>query len=137
MKSSVPPMHQKPRFADDGRRGEIQPKTEATVKTEQLLEEIREANLTYLMLAQHMIRQDKVEALYRLGISEPVADILQALSPGQILKLAATNMLMCQFRFDDQMVWNLLTSHSKDRAHQSASGVHASILMAGQMAQAA
>ena len=107
------------------------------MKTEQLLEEIREANLTYLILAQQMIRLDKAQALFRLGISEQVADILENLSAGQILKIAATNMLMCQFRFDDQMVWNLLTSHSRDRVQSSVSGVHAAILMAGQMAQAA
>jgi flagellar transcriptional activator FlhD len=96
--------------------------------TDQMLEEIREANLTYLMLAQNMIRADKAEALYRLGISEPVADILETLSAGQILKIASSTMLMCRFRFDDSIVWGLLTSHSKDR---QVSGVHAAILMNG------
>ena len=37
---------------------------------EQLLAEIREANLTYLMLAQTLIRKDKAEAVFRLGLSE-------------------------------------------------------------------
>ena len=37
--------------------------------SEQLLAEIREANLTYLMLAQNLIRQDKAEAIFRLGVS--------------------------------------------------------------------
>ena len=36
---------------------------------EQLLAEIREANLTYLMLAQTLIRKDKAEAVFRLGLS--------------------------------------------------------------------
>ena len=102
--------------------------------TDQMLEEIREANLTYLMLAQNMIRADKAEALYRLGISEQVADILVNLSAGQILKIASSNMLMCRFRFDDNIVWGLLTSHSKDK---QISGVHAAILMAGKSAEAA
>ncbi|NIU60792.1 MAG: flagellar transcriptional regulator FlhD, partial [Pseudomonas stutzeri] len=35
--------------------------------SEQLLAEIREANLTYLMLAQNLIRKDRAEALFRLG----------------------------------------------------------------------
>jgi flagellar transcriptional activator FlhD len=102
--------------------------------TDQMLEEIREANLTYMMLAQNMIRQDKAEALYRLGISEEVAEILENLSAGQILKIAASNMLMCRFRFDDNVVWGLLTGHGKDR---SVSGVHASILMASKATEAA
>jgi flagellar transcriptional activator FlhD len=98
------------------------------MKTEQLLDEIREANLSYLVLAQHLIRKDRVEALYRLGISEDVADLLDNLTTAQIVKIAASNMLMCRFRFDDQMVWKLLTHHSRER---NTSGVHAAILMAG------
>ena len=45
---------------------------------DQLLTEIREANLTYLMLAQSLIRRDKAEALFRLGLSEESADLLVA-----------------------------------------------------------
>src|SRR5437762_8877954 len=106
----------------------------ANVKTDQLLQEIREASMSYLILAQTMIRQDKPQAMYRLGVSEEVATILEQLSTGQILKIASSNMLVCCFRFENQMVWNLLTSHSKDRG---VSGVHAAILTAGPMKQAA
>jgi flagellar transcriptional activator FlhD len=107
------------------------------MKTEQLLEEIREANLTYLLLAQQMIRQDKAQALHRLGITEHVAEIVANLSTGQILKIAGTNMLMCQFRFDDQIVWDLLTSHGDDRSRSMMSGVRATMLMSDQLAEAA
>ena len=79
---------------------------------EQILSEIREANLTYLMLAQNLIRQDKAEALFRLGMSEESADMVATLSPAQILKIASGNMLLCRFRMDDEIVWNLLTNHS-------------------------
>lgn len=98
---------------------------------EQLKEEIRDTNLSYLMLAQQMIRQDRPQALFRLGISEEVATIIEKLTSAQLLKMAAANMLMCRFRFDDEVVWNLLASHSKDRA--VGAGIHASILMAGNM----
>ena len=63
------------------------------MKTEQLLDEIREANLSYLVLAQHLIRKDRPEALYRLGISEEVADSLDGLTTAQILKIAASEVL--------------------------------------------
>jgi flagellar transcriptional activator FlhD len=99
-----------------------------------LLEEIRETNLTYLILAQKMIRADRVQALFRLGVSEEVADILENLSIAQILKIAASNMLMCGFRFSDEMVWNLLT---RDSADSNVEHVHAAILMAGAAAEAA
>jgi flagellar transcriptional activator FlhD len=107
------------------------------VKNSQLLDDIREANMTYLILAQRMIREERDEALFRLGVSEEVAEILADLTPGQMLKIAAMNTLMCRFRFDDQMIWNLLTSHSKDRAASSVAGVHAAILMTARMAEAA
>ena len=103
------------------------------MKTEQMLDEIRETNLAYLMLAQNMIRADRAQALYRLGINAEVADIIEMLTPGQMLRMAGTNLLMCRFRFDDEVVWNLITSHSKERETRNA---HANILMAGNFAEA-
>ena len=43
------------------------------MNADQILNEIREANLSYLMLAQSLIRTDREQALYRLGISEESA----------------------------------------------------------------
>ena len=53
------------------------------MKINNMLEEIREANLTYLMLAQNMIREDKPQAMYRLGVSEDVASVIESLTPAQ------------------------------------------------------
>ena len=104
---------------------------------EQLLNEIREANMTYLMLAQNLIRQDKPEALFRLGMSEESADLISALSPAQIIRIASSNMLLCRFRVDDDMVWNLLTNHSVSKVDNDATTkLHASILMAGRYSEA-
>ncbi len=103
---------------------------------DQILSEIREANLTYLMLAQNLIRQDKAEALFRLGMSEESADLIATLSPAQILKIASGNMLLCRFRMDDEVVWNLLTNHSANKvANDATTKLHASILMAGRFAE--
>lgn len=103
---------------------------------EQILAEIRDANLTYLMLAQSLIRKDRAQALFRLGISEESADLLATLSPAQILKIASTNMLLCRFRMDDDMVWNLLTNHTTRKVENDATKrLHASILMAGRYAE--
>ena len=104
--------------------------------SEQLLAEIREANLTYLMLAQTLIRQDKAEAVFRLGINEDAADILASLSAAQVLKLASRNTLLCGFRVDDDLVWNLLTSHNVKKVdNTTTTQLHASILMAGKFAE--
>lgn len=104
---------------------------------EQMLSEIREANLTYLMLAQNLIRSDRAEALFRLGMSEESANMIAMLSPAQIMKIASTNMLLCRFRVDDDMVWNLLTNHTARKPENDmAAKLHANILMAGRYAEA-
>ena len=104
---------------------------------DQLATEIREANLTYLMLAQNVIRHDKAEALFRLGISDESADLIAMLSPAQIMKIASSPMLLCRFRVDDDMVWGLLTNHSAKKVDNDATTrLHASILLAGRYAEA-
>ncbi len=111
------------------------------MKNEQLLAEIREANLTYLMLAQNLIRADRAEALYRLGLSEDAADLVVNLSPSQVLKVAQGNMLLCRMRVDDDLVWSLLTNHglsgqANKAGNEGANKLHASILMASRYAEA-
>ncbi len=104
---------------------------------EQILSEIRDANLTYLMLAQKLIREDRAESLFRLGISEEASAIIGALSMGQMLKISSSNMLLCRFRIDDDVVWSLLTNHTVGRVDNDATTrLHASILMAGRYAEA-
>jgi flagellar transcriptional activator FlhD len=107
------------------------------MNTEQILSEIREANLSYLMLAQSLIRADREQALFRLGVSEETAAILAMLSPAQMLKIAAGNTLLCRMRVDDDLVWSLLTNHGKSAANDGVSRLHASILMAGRHQEAA
>jgi len=107
------------------------------MNTEQILSEIREANLSYLMLAQSLIRADREQALYRLGINEENASLIALLSPAQMMKIASGNTLLCRFRMDDDLVWNLITSHGKTAANETVSRLHASILMAGRHQEAA
>jgi flagellar transcriptional activator FlhD len=115
---------------------DLQTSKEPQMTNDQILTAIREANLTYLMLAQNLIRQDKAEALFRLGMSEDAADLISALSPAQIMKIASGNMLLCRFRIDDDIVWNLLTNHSVNKVDNDATTkLHASILMSGRFAE--
>ncbi|WP_058086910.1 MULTISPECIES: flagellar transcriptional regulator FlhD [Aquabacterium] len=106
------------------------------MNADQILAEIREVNLSYLMLAQSLIRSDREQALFRLGISEEAAERLASLSPAQVLKIASGNTLLCRMRIDDDLVWSLLTSHSKSN-NDSVTRLHASILMAGRHQEAA
>jgi len=76
---------------------------------ESLLGDIREVNLSYLLLAQRMLRDDYASAIFRLGFSNEVADILMRLSPAQLVKLASSSSLLCRFRFDDYSLLSALT----------------------------
>jgi len=106
------------------------------VNAEKILDDIREANLSYLLLAQHLIRTDREQALYRLGLSEEIADIIDSLGTGQILKIAGASLLLCRLRFDDQLIWSLLGGQST-RKEVDIGGIHASILMSGTAALSA
>ena len=101
---------------------------------DRLMTEIREANLSYLILAQRLIRADRAQSLYSLGISDDVASLIESLTPSQMVRVASGSVLMCRFRFDEEMVWTLLSDHGRARSQGeegSASRLHASILMAG------
>lgn len=99
------------------------------MKTSELTTEIKELNLTYLMLAQQMVIADKDMAIFRLGISKDIADVLEVLTPGQILKLSNSNMMLCRIRFDDSLVFGMLANYTKDKMMAQS---HATILLAGQ-----
>jgi flagellar transcriptional activator FlhD len=109
----------------------VNPYRESMMKTEQLLNEIREANLSYMMLAQSMVRQDKDTAMFRLGVSEDVANVLEKLSPAQILRMANNNMLLFRFRFDDSMIVDMLSDYGNGKL---MAGTHAAVLMTAQPA---
>ena len=107
------------------------------MNADQILAEIREANLSYMMLAQTLIRVDRDQALFRLGISEDTATLIAALTPAQLMKIAAGNTLLCRMRSEDDLVWSLLSSHGKSASNDGVSRLHASILMAGRHQEAA
>jgi len=99
------------------------------MKTEQMAEEIREVNLSYMLLAKQMVQQDKASAIYRLGIKKELADIIENLTHGQILKMVGANLLLCRFRIDDRLILEMLANHNRSHVMSQS---HAAILMAGQ-----
>ena len=91
--------------------------------------EIREANLTYLMLAQQMLLADRIGAMYRLGINAELADVMAKLTPAQLVKMASTDMLIARFRMDERTVLGMLNDYSKDRP---LARTHSAIMLAAQ-----
>ena len=94
-----------------------------------IVNEIGDVNLSYLLLAQRLLREDRASAMFRLGLSLELAEILGSLSLSQVVKLASSSLLLCRFRFDDHAILSALTHDGKNIALQQA---HAAILLSGQ-----
>ncbi len=96
-------------------------------------EDIKEINLSYLLLARQMILEDKETAMFRLGLSGEMVELIAGLSPAQMLKMAASNMLLCRFRLDEKILLSMITDFNRERLMPQA---HSAILMAGQQIEA-
>lgn len=101
--------------------------------TPELLKHIYDINLSYLLLAQRLIDQEKASAMFRLGINEPMADTLANLTLPEMVKLAETNQLVCQFRFHDPETITQLTQASRVDDLQQ---IHTGILLSSRLLQA-
>lgn len=92
-----------------------------------VLGDIQEVNLSYLMLAQRLLRDNYAAGMYRLGFDSDVADIVLSLSPAQLVKLASSNMLICGFRLNDYQLLSTLGQGVLGGVLQQA---HSTILLA-------
>ena len=98
--------------------------------TSDLLKHIYDINLSYLLLSQRLINEDKPSAMFRLGISEEMSSVLAALTLPEMVKLAETNQLICQFRFDDPTSITRLTQESRVDDLQQ---IHTGILLSSRL----
>jgi len=100
--------------------------------TTDFLKHIYDINLSYLLLAQKLISQEKASAMFRLGISDAMATTLADLTLPQLVKLAETNQLICQFRFENSDTIEKLTRDSRvDELQQ----IHTGILLSTRLLQ--
>ncbi|MDQ0142326.1 flagellar transcriptional regulator FlhD [Cupriavidus necator] len=91
------------------------------------LQQIEALNLSYLLLAQRLIRENEAEALFRLGLEREVGRVLAALTPPQIVALARSNLMLYRFRLENSLLLAALTGPEPPHALQ---GMHAAIVMA-------
>lgn len=91
------------------------------------LRDIQEVNLSYLMLAQRLLRDNLSAGMFRLGFNTDVADIVLRLSPAQLVKLASSSSLICGFRLND---YDLLSSLTQDVLGGVLQQAHSTILLA-------
>jgi len=91
------------------------------------LDAIQEVNLSYLMLAQRLLRENMADGMFRLGANEQVANIILKLTPAQILKLSAAGSLLCGLRLNEAQLWSALTQEVMGGLLQQA---HTTMLLA-------
>ncbi|NIH16033.1 flagellar transcriptional regulator FlhD [Serratia symbiotica] len=101
--------------------------------TSELLKHIYDINLSYLLLAQRLINDEKASAMFRLRINGAIADVLSLLTLPQMVKLAETNQLICHFRFNDHQSIERLTKESRVDDLQQ---IHTGILLSSHLLQA-
>jgi len=90
------------------------------------LSDIQEVNLSYLMLAQRLLRENYAASMFRLGFSSDVAAIILKLSPAQLVKLAGSSSLICGFRLND---YSLLSTLTQDVLGGILQQAHSTILL--------
>jgi len=97
------------------------------------LGDIQEVNLSYLLLAQRLLRENFSVGMFRLGCSEQVGRVLLDLSPAQLVRLAGSSGLICGFRLDDYQLLSALTQDVLGGVLQQA---HSTILLSQQTPEA-
>lgn len=99
------------------------------MSTEHLLDDVRDVNLSYLLLMQRLINSDRELAMFRLKIDEEMADLLSKIPVPDLVKLARCNQLLCHFSLGDAAELYALVNAAKD---DDMRRVHAAILLSGQ-----
>ncbi|APX92994.1 flagellar transcriptional regulator FlhD [Halomonas sp. 1513] len=92
-----------------------------------ILDEIQDLNLSYLLLVQRLLNEDRASAMFRLKLTEEMAELLATLSAKQLSKLSRTNQLLCRLCYEDADQLRKLTHNQRE---QGLSQTHASLLMA-------
>jgi len=98
--------------------------------TNDQLQSIHDLNLTYLLLAQRLIREDKFAAGFRLGLDGDILDTIKDLSLPQLIKMASTSQLICRLRMDDKEIIDCLTKASRIDALQQ---IHTGIILSTEL----
>jgi flagellar transcriptional activator FlhD len=87
----------------------------------------RTLNLSYLLLAQNLLRKDREIAIFRLKLSEQMADLLTKLSSKQMTQLARVNQLICRPVFEETDRLSRVLGNARELGMVE---IHSALLMA-------
>lgn len=93
----------------------------------ELLDEVRDMNLSYLMLAQRLLKEDRAIAQFRLKLDDGTADTVMSLTTRQLGHLARTNQFLFHFKFTSG---TQLEHVLETKLDESMVQTHTSLLMA-------
>lgn len=90
------------------------------------VDEIQDINLSYLLLAQRLLKDDYHTALFRLKLDESLARVLVSLTAKQLTKLARSNQFLFRLNLDDASQLEQLMSNKRA---EELSHIHTALLM--------
>lgn len=82
--------------------------------SDQTLESIKELNLSFLVLAQKIVQENRVMAKIHLGMDDRGCEIMDCMTPQQLIRMANSPMVLCKLRFDDSKVLESMESAKKE-----------------------
>jgi flagellar transcriptional activator FlhD len=68
---------------------------------DEVLNAIQEQNLSYLLLAQKLLADDRKTAMFRLHYDESMADLIGGMTIGQLLTISSSSQLLCGLSLND------------------------------------
>jgi len=95
---------------------------------EDFADEIRDLNLSYLILAQRMVQRDPASAAVKLGLEAETARWLAALPPAKLVRMASLQIGLPQFRFEAAVLERMAGEKARD---ELTAALHAAILAHG------
>ncbi|MCQ3828341.1 flagellar transcriptional regulator FlhD [Microbulbifer elongatus] len=90
------------------------------------INEIQEINLSYLLLAQRLLKEDFATARFRLKVDETLAAKIVSLTAKQLTRLARSNQFLFRLNLENPIQLEQLTSNKRA---ENLSHIHTALLM--------
>ncbi len=74
---------------------------------------IRDLNMHYLMAAKQIIAADKMRATFLLGVHRETVELIDRMTPAQVMKLANCGTLLCTPRIRESAQWSAMLDQMK------------------------
>ncbi|CAB0151027.1 Flagellar transcriptional regulator FlhD [Pseudidiomarina piscicola] len=86
-----------------------------------LLEEVQELNMTFLMLAQRLIADDRFAAIAKMNITDEQCNVIEKLSASDIIALSKRNQFLFSFELSgDEVERSLSTGRGSNSMTKAA-----------------